>query len=87
MEQRPPWDTDRPSTSQEIAHILWNPKVHCHIHKRTSPAPALIQINPDPASPPHFLNIHFNIIHTSGTYYYVCDRMRFLVAVRSQAQI
>jgi len=33
MEQSPSWEANWSAASQEIPHILWNPKVHYSIHK------------------------------------------------------
>ena len=57
MLQSPSWEANRFSASKEITRILWNPKVHYRIHRRTP--------HPEPArcSPyPNFLKIHLNII-------------------------
>ena len=67
MEQSPSWKTDRFSASQEIPHILWNPKVHYHIHKYPPPVPILRHLDPVHTTISYFLKIHLNIILPSMT--------------------
>ena len=62
MEQSPPWEANRFSASQEIPHVVWNPKVHYRTHKCPLPGPILSQLDPVHTPASHFLKVHLNII-------------------------
>jgi len=62
-EQSPSWEAYGFAASQEIPLILWNPKVHYHIHECPPPVPMLSRLNPVHTLTSHFLKFHLNIRH------------------------
>ena len=66
MVQSPSWEANWFTASQEFPHILWNPKVHYHTHKRPPPISILGLPNPVLIPTSYLLEIHPNIIHPSA---------------------
>jgi hypothetical protein len=62
MEQSHSWEADSHQATQEISSLLWNTKVHYHVHKSPSLGPILRERNPLHTFPPYFPKIHTNII-------------------------
>jgi len=62
MEQRPSWEANQFSDSQEIPHILWNPKVHYCTHKCPPPVPILSQLDSVHTPTSYFLKVKMCLI-------------------------
>jgi hypothetical protein len=54
------WEVTSCSATQECPNILWNHKIHYHIHKNPLLAPIQRQINPAHTAPSYLSTIHFN---------------------------
>jgi len=62
MEQSPSGEVNWFSASQEIPHILEDPKVHYRIHKCPPPLPILNPLDPVHTPKSHFSKMYLNII-------------------------
>jgi len=64
MEQSPSWEANSHLGSQ-IPPLLWDPKVHYHVHEGPPPVPILSQMHPVHSFLPCFFKIHSNDIFPS----------------------
>jgi hypothetical protein len=62
MEQSLSWELDSYSASEETPHLLWNLKVHCHVHKRLPLVLFMSHMNLVHTFPSYLNKIHSNII-------------------------
>jgi len=69
MEQSFSWEVNTISASQEIPHLLFNPKVHYCVHNSPTLVTVVSQTNPAHTFPPYFLKIQSNIIFLSTSIY------------------
>jgi hypothetical protein len=63
IELSPSRETANCAAPQKLPSILWNPKVHYHVHKSPPLVSILSQINPVHTIPSYLSEIHFNIVH------------------------
>jgi hypothetical protein len=63
MEQSSSQEVNSHSANQEIPRLLWNPKVHYHVHNRPPLAPILSQMNQIHTFAPYFPKIYSIVIH------------------------
>jgi hypothetical protein len=57
MEMSPSWQAASCASTQRFSSILWNPKVHYHVHKSSPLFPILRQINPVYTTPSYLWSI------------------------------
>jgi hypothetical protein len=55
-------ETDSGSSLREIPRLLWNLKIHYHVHNSPPLAPIMSQMNPVHTPKPYLFKIHFDIL-------------------------
>jgi hypothetical protein len=74
MEVSPSWEAANCAATQELPSILWNPKVHYHVHKSPPLVPILSQIDPIHTIPSYLcksivtLSTHLRLTLPSGLF-------------------
>jgi hypothetical protein len=63
MELSPSWEGANCAATQKLPSVLWNPKVHCRVHKSPPLFPILSQIYSIHTLSSYLSKIHFNIVN------------------------
>jgi len=71
MEQNYSSEANGHLSSQEITHLICNPKVHYRVLRNPSLAPILSQMYPVHTFPPYFPNIILVTLHNSCKFYFL----------------
>jgi hypothetical protein len=63
-----PWETNKRLATHKFNNILWNPKIHYHVHKGLQLVPVMNQMNPDHTTSSYFSKIQFNTVLQPTSY-------------------